>query len=858
MADGLGTAVSGAIIDVDEDDGTVRVDPASGNIERDQDDGGVIIQFNALSKADSPQGFHENLAKHLEAAELGKIANDLFEAIDADDRSRKGYLDVITRAMTFLGLEMKEPRAVAGDTSAAVEGQSQVTNPLLLEACLKSWANSQGELLPAEGPVKVDIGIGEAAAAEDDLAEALERDFNYYLTDTATEYYPDTSHMLLWGVHFKGSGFKKVYSCLRRRRPVSDSVDAADLIVSDTTRDLKSCERITHQIRMRPSDLHRMVQLGAYRETSLTQPYYVPDAVESQVGEIQGTQRSTRPEDQPYTVWECQCELDLPRYTPKQFKGTNVRLPYIVTLEKDSRTVLAVRRDWREDDEQCERKRMYVRYPYVPGPGFYGTGMIGIVGNCSMAMTAAWREALDAGMFANFPSGTIAKIGGRQNTSDMRLSPGMFQPVETGGLPINHVVAPLPYRDVTPGLLALMDKVTQQAKEVGGVADLPAGEGIQNVPVGTMLANIEQATKVISASHKGMHQAQCEELELLADLFRENPTDFWSRNKICPQGFWDEQKFLQALNNCHLRPRSDPNTPSHLHRIAVALGLVQMASNPVFTAYFNLKELVMRTMRVIRVDPAGLIQDPPPIPPEMMNQGKPGPDPLVGQARMLQAQTDVQEAQSKAQLGQQQVNLGQQKLQTQRDIASAELAREMVIHQRDTAKDMAQNASDMRQSAIEGARQAHLDAMQQAHDRDQDMHDRMIDMAKLAHDRGGAVADNQMDVAKLAHERQRDMAEHALNVHEVLHPPQPATQRWMGGRVNELQEEEDMKQVAELQAATDRLAEQISKLIELQTAPRVITRDSEGRFTGIQVVRAAPEPAPKKRNRDGSVTVKVD
>jgi hypothetical protein len=813
MADGLGTAVTGVQVVVDEDDNSVRVDPASGTVERDQPDGGVVVQFNAIRRAENePDKFDANLAESLDGMRLGQIGEEMFEAIEADDRSRKGYLNVVDRAMDFLGLDMKEPRVTSADSSAAVEGQSQVTNPLLLESVLKSWANSQGELLPAEGPVKVDQGFGEAAVQEDDLAEALERDFNYWLTTTATEYYPDTSHMLLWGTHFKGSGFKKVYYCLRRRRPVSESVDARDLIVSDTVKDLKSCERITHQILMRKSDLHRMQMLGAYREvTGLTPPYHQIDVVEGKIGEIQGTQPSTRPEDQPYTIWESQCELDLPEYAPKKFKGTGVRLPYLMTMEKETKQILAIRRNWEEDDEQCERKQMYVKYPYIPGPGFYGTGMIGVVGNCSMAMTAAWREALDAGMFANFPSGTIAKIGGRQNTTDMRLSPGVFQPVETGGQPINHVVAPLPYRDVTPGLLSLMDKITQQAKEVGGVADLPAGEGIQNVPVGTMMANIEQATKVISASHKGMHTAQAEEIGLIADLFRQYPEDFWKSNKVCPEGFWDEQKFIQALESCHLTPRSDPNTPSHLHRLAIALGLVQLAGQPVFTPFFNIKELLTRVMRIIRVDIAGLLQDPPPMPPDA-NQ-KPGPDPLIGQARMLQAQTDAQEATTKAQLGQQQVQLGQAKLQTQRDMASAELGKEMIIHQRDTQREDVNNA-----------RQAQLDASQQAHDARMDVAGQRLDVAQLAHDRqvdaanmqheqrqqmldahqqaheqhmerGGLALDHaqfqhdrQFDMSEhalnaaqlgqdreqLAHDRENDMAEHALNVHTALHPPKPA------------------------------------------------------------------------------------
>jgi hypothetical protein len=403
-------------------------------------------------------------------------------------------------------------------------------------------------------------------------------------------------------------------------------------------------------------------------------------------------------------------------------------------------------------------------------------------------------------------------------------------------MPINQVVSPLPYKDVTPGLLSLMDKVTQQAKEVGGVADLPAGEGIQNVPVGTMLANIEQATKVISASHKGMHIAQAEEIGLIADLFRENPEDFWEYNKVCPNGYWDEQKFIQALNNCHLVPRSDPNTPSHLHRIAVALGLVQLAGNPVFTPFFNLKELIMRVMRVIRVDPVGLIQDPPPIPPEMMNQGKPGPDPLVGQARMLQAQTAARQAVDKSMIDTQQVQLGQNKLQTQRDIAAAELQKEMVIHQHDALRedraarreavqdageqqherrvDLAKLQQDDRQFAhdrqmdhanlqhdrqqaqheqhmdIGGLVQDHNEFQHQrqmdhaglAHDREQLQHDQQVDRAGLAHDQNKLSHEREIDHAGLAqkreqfaHDRQHDMAEHALNVHTALHPPKTQT-----------------------------------------------------------------------------------
>ena len=542
-AQGLSVVVS------DDEAEPVRIDPVTGTVEHDQADGSVIVELDKARKEREGGKFDANLAEKMDENELSRIGNELHQAISDDHESRGNWLEIRARLIDFCGLQIKEPRANVGDTSAAVEGMATVTNPLLLEGILKGWANAQAELLPSEGPAKVDEQDHETPQS-DELAEALERDFNYYLTVTATEYYPDTSHMLLWGVYLGGSGFKKIYRCPMRRRPVSESVSPENLIVSDTMKDMRSCARLTHQIEMRPSVMQRMKLLGAYRDTPATTPSpLTATAVAQSVAGIQGTDPSPhtkRDADRPYTLWESQCELDLPDYAPGKFKGESIPLPYLVTLDKDSREVLAIRRDWNEDDEDAQRKRLYVKYPYVPGPGFYGTGLGHILGNCSAAMTAAWREALDAGMFANFPAFLMAKLGGRQNTSDFRLSAGTGAAIETNGMPIGNIVSNLPYRDVTPGLLSLIDKITAQAKELGGVADIPASEGVANVPVGTMIAAIEQATKVMAAAHKGMHQAQAEELQMLVDLFRDHPEDFWQQNKKC-KGFWDEAKFRASF-----------------------------------------------------------------------------------------------------------------------------------------------------------------------------------------------------------------------------------------------------------------------------------------------------------------------
>jgi hypothetical protein len=756
-------------ITIDDTDDTVKVDSTNGTVETKQPDGGVVVQLNNRKpKADTDDDkWFTNLADDIDGMPLAVIANDLIEAITADDNSRSNYLAIRARGLDLLGTKLEEPRTVAGDGSA-VEGMSTVTNPLLLESVLKGWANAQAELLPASGPVKIK-NDGREGHEEDELTEALERDMNHWFTTTAAEYYPDTSHMLLWGPYFGGSGFKKVYRCPMRRRPVSESVDTKDLIVSDTTKSLRSCARITHQIMMRPSVMKRMKFIGAYRDVGLTQPTPTSNAVDAKIASIQGTQtQHDRPEDQPYTVWECQCELDLDQFIPdtvpgpdgnpikNKFKGEGLSLPYLVTLDKDSREVLAIRRDWEEEDAEAERIRMYVKYPYVPGPGFYGTGLLNILGNASAAMTAAWREALDAGMFASFPGGLMAKLGGRQNSSILRVAPGQFEGIETNGLPISQVVMGMPYRDVTPGLMAMMDKVSTQAKEVGGTADLPAGEGLQNVPVGTMLAQIEQATKLMAAAHKGMHQAQAEELELIVELFREHPEDFWRGNKLrAAKGFWDEQKFLAALDDYNLVPVSDPNVPSHIHRVAKALALVQLTDKQQFAPYLPMKEVLQACLDAIRSDI--VLVDPQP------QQSAPDPKVITAQAALATANAKTAEAQAKTASIPQENQLQAEKLATERAIHESEVQREEIIHRADLAKMGHEADMDQRQHA--------LDTVKTAADIADSNRQHALEAAKHTHTQNVDSASHALDATQGAREHALGVASHVLDVHQALHPP---------------------------------------------------------------------------------------
>lgn len=641
-------------IDEDEAEG-VRVDPISGAVEIDQPDGGVVVQFpgsggvagEATNEPIDPKVFYENLCDKIEEGKLNLIVEDLIEQIQADDQSRQEWLANRKRGLDLLGLKLQDPKSAVGDSSSAADGMSVVTNPTMLELVLKGWANAQGELLPARGPAKIEDVSGQENSKRDELAEELENGVNWYLTTRDTSYYPETSHMLLWGVYFGGSGFKKVHIDPIRKRPRSDSVDPKDLIVSDTTKDLASCERITHQTLVRPSVMKRYQAKKFWREVALQPPTPQPNVVDYGVASIQGTTLNvnTRPEDQPYTVWETQCELDLPEFAPPEFKDKAIPLPYRVTIEKDSRVVLAIRRDWKPEDVEAERRQIYVKYPYVPGPGFYGTGMLNIVGNGSAALTAAWREALDAGMYANFPGGLVTQIGNRQQSSNLRPAPGEFVPVQVPtGTKIQDAFMPLPYKDVTPGLMSLIDKIQAQMKSVGSAPDVPVGEGVQNVPVGTMLAHIEQATQIMMAAHKGMHTAQSEELDLIVDLFREEPESFWRGNKKMKKGFWNEQKLFQALDTYSLVPRSDPNVPSHVHRMMKAVALVQMSQLPIFEGRFDIGQVQRRALAAMKEDPTGLVIEPGPKPP--------GPDEIEANAKAKTAEAKLIEAQGSAQRSQ--------------------------------------------------------------------------------------------------------------------------------------------------------------------------------------------------------------
>ncbi len=639
------------MIDIAEDGEAPVIDDHGNVIQINHDDGSITISLDGSplisANDDKPADWFDNLVGRIEAAELSRISDDLLRGIDADLESRKDWIETRAQGIKLLGLKIEIPGLQGASDGAPVEGMSKVRHPLLLEAVLRFQANARGEMLPTDGPVKIRNDDNNSTPQEDGLANALEKDLNHYLTSTASEYYPDTDRMFLM-LGFGGTTFKKVYFCPLRNRPVSESVDAPDLIVNNEATDLANAKRVTHRIMMRPSTVKRMQILGVYRDVDLPLPNAKKlDSLDREKDDQQGIRADAmRPEDRDREMYECYCELDIKGFEHRvKGKVTGLEIPYRVTIDLTSREILSIVRNYDEKtaDLPVARQR-FVKYTFVPGLGFYDIGLLHILGNTTNALTAAWREMLDNGMFANFPGFLMADTGGRQNTNIFRVPPGGGALVKTGGMNISQAIMPLPYNTAhMPALQALTDEIAQTGQRIGGTSEMMVGEGRPDAPVGTTLAAIEQAAKVLNAVHKRMHSSQAEEFRLICECFQENPESFWQRN-FKPTIPWDQDTFLQALANYDLVPQADPNTASHAQRAMKVMGLVQLAqAAPQFYDLIAVNQTALRTMGW--GNPSQFMS-----PPSSWNA--PSPDQLkdqaASQASGLKAQADMIEAQARA------------------------------------------------------------------------------------------------------------------------------------------------------------------------------------------------------------------
>jgi hypothetical protein len=709
----------GVIVNIGDGDAPQMDD--RGNILRIvHDDGSITVSLDGRpvgeSESKKAREWFSNLVEDINDLELTRIAETLLTGIRDDLESRRDWVDDRAEGIKLLGLKIELPGVQGASDGAPVDGMSRVRHPLLLEAVLRFQANARSELLPTDGPVKVRNDATAQALQQDEMAQALEKDLNHYLTATAKEYYPDTDRMLFM-LGFGGTSFKKVYFCPLRGRPVSETVDADDLIVSNAAISLSDAKRITHRVYMRPSTVKRLQILGVYRDIELmTAMPASPDAVQEAKASQQGVVNDPMaPEDRDREIYECYCELNIRGFEHKhKGKETGLEIPYRVTLDASSREILSIVRNYDEPtgepgDELPEARDVFVKYTFVPGLGFYDIGLLHILGNTTNAVTALWREMIDAGMFANFPGFIMSDTGGRQNTNIFRVPPGGGALVKTGGADVRSAIMPLPYKEPGSAMFNLVTNITETGQRVGGTAELQVGEGKQDAPVGTTLALIDQATKVLNSVHKRLHASQAEEFALLVRCFREHPESFWAKAKKQSTD-WNEQKLIQALNDCELVPQADPNTSSQTQRMLKVQGLKGLQTqNP---AMYDAKAVEVAVLRAMGwSNPEQFL----------LPEGTPAPVPPEVQKDMAELQIKRQDADTKTMLAQAKIAesqgggvngappLDQNKLidlhLKQADLRQKEMDAE--ITRQKIAADMSRAQMDMRQSSQEAQMQAH-------------------------------------------------------------------------------------------------------------------------------------------------------
>jgi hypothetical protein len=565
-------------------------DPAQQNV-RMMDDGSAVIN----EVPEQPQmDFGSNLAEFMSDDDMNVIANELIGKFDEDKSSRKDWEETYTKGLDLLGFKYEE-------RSQPFQGASGVTHPVLAEAVTQFQAQAYRELLPAGGPVRTQI-VGKENLLKQQQAERVSDFMNYQIMHVMEEYDPELDQML-FHLPLAGSAFKKVYFDNNLGRAVSKFVPADDIVVPYTATDLQTSERVTHVIRRSENEIKKMQVTGMYRDVSLSVSTE-EDRVLNKEREISGVEKSDYADDM-YTLLEIHCNLDLPGFEDQ----SGVKLPYIVTVDEGSGKVLSIYRNYRENDPLYRKDQYFVHFKFLPGLGFYGFGLVHMLGGLSRTATAALRQLIDAGTLSNLPAGFKAR-GLRIRDDDNPLQPGEFRDVDAPSGDLRAGLLPLPYKEPSQTLYALLGFVVQTATRFATVADQKIGENLgANAPVGTTMAMMERGTKVMSAIHKRLHYGQKVEFTLLAQIFAEFlPTMYPYEVEGGPPQI-KQQDFDGKVD---VLPVSDPNIFSVSQRVVLAQTQLQLAqSNP---QAHNVYEAYRRMYAALGVTDISAILPPPPAP----------------------------------------------------------------------------------------------------------------------------------------------------------------------------------------------------------------------------------------------------
>jgi len=519
----------------------------------------IVIDPDAEAEDDE---FNDNLAEHMSDQELATLAGELIEDFDADVSARRDWIQTYVDGLELLGLKIEE-------RAEPWEGACGVYHPLLAEALVKFQAETMMSIFPAQGPVKTLI-IGKETPDKKKAAERVQDDMNYQLTEEMPEYRPETERML-WGLGLAGNAFKKVYFDPSMQRQVAMYVPAEDMVVPYGASDLHSSPRITHVMRKTENELRTLQVQGFYCDVDLGDPITALDEVEKKIAEKLGFRATS---DDRYKVLEMHVDLDLPGFEDVDEDGepTGIALPYVVTIEKGTQKVLAIRRNWEPDDETFQKRQHFVHYGYIPGFGFYCFGLIHLIGAYAKSGTSIIRQLVDAGTLANLPGGFKTR-GLRVKGDDTPIAPGEFRDVDVPSGSMRDNIMPLPYKEPSQVLAALMDKIIEEGRRFANTADLNLSDMSAQAPVGTTLAILERTLKVMSAVQARIHFSLKQELKLLKHIIAEyTPEDY---NYDPEEGSRKAKK--SDYENVDVIPVSDPNASTMAQKIVQYQAVLQLA-----------------------------------------------------------------------------------------------------------------------------------------------------------------------------------------------------------------------------------------------------------------------------------------
>ena len=520
------------------------------------------LEITLEDEPETAEDFDANLAEYIDEAELESIASDLISDVDEDVASRKDWLQTYVDGLELLGLKIEE-------RAEPWEGACGVYHPIMAEALVKFQADAMMSTFPAGGPVKTQI-IGRETQKKKESALRVAADMNYRLTDKNKEYRTEHERML-WGLGLAGNAFKKVYYDPHFERETSIFVPAEDLIVPYGASNLESAERITHVMRKTKNDVRRLQVAGFWRDIDLGEPQNVLDEVEKKIAEKLGFRATT---DDRYKILEINVDLNLKGYEYEiDGEQTGIALPYIVTIEKGSGKVLAIRRNWRPEDETCRKRMHFVHYPYIPGFGFYAFGLIHMIGAFAKSGTSLLRQLVDAGSLANLPGGFKTR-GLRVKGDDTPIAPGEFRDVDVPSGSIKDNLLPLPYKEPSQTLYQLLNQIIEDGRRFANTADLQVTDMSSQAPVGTTLAILERTLKVMSAVQARIHFAFKEELGLIKEIIRDYTPEDYDYEPIEGQ----PQAKKSDYDDVDVIPVSDPNASTMAQKIVQYQSALQLAS----------------------------------------------------------------------------------------------------------------------------------------------------------------------------------------------------------------------------------------------------------------------------------------